>query len=100
MVFLGSGRYGGQPGPDFAKFVEASDFKGRKVALLGTCWMMGMGADREAAATTQALEKKGATVLGSYRCRGKAFVFNPGRPNKGDLEAAKKFAKKMVPLGG
>jgi flavodoxin len=87
------------PAPEMRQFIEANDFKGRKVAFFGTYWMKGMGANVEADATTGALEKKGATVLGSYRCPGKTMLFNLGRPNNKDIDGAKKFAREMVKPG-
>jgi flavodoxin len=101
IVFLGSGRYGGLPGPEMLRFIEANDFKGRKVAFFGTYWIAGLNAKREEDATTQALQKKGATVLGSYRCSGKSLrVFKPGHPDKEELDGAKKFAREMIRLAG
>jgi flavodoxin I len=95
VVFLGSGRYGGMPGQEMVKFIEANDFKGRKVAFFGTYWLAGLNKRRETETTTKALEKKGAIVLDSYRCPGKFIVFNHSRPNASDLEGAKEFAGKM-----
>jgi flavodoxin len=98
VVFLGSGRYGGQPGPEMIKFFEVNDFKGRKVALFGTYWREGLNKGREQETTTRALEKKGAVVLGSYRCRGQSKIFNRGHPDKEDLAGAKKFASEIAKL--
>ena len=98
VVFLGSGRYGGQPGPEMEKFIASNNFKGRKVAYFSTCWRMGLSKDRELAATNKALEQKGAIVLGDFHCPGKTKIFNGGRPNQNDLEDAKKFAKEMLKL--
>ena len=98
VVFLGSGRYGGLPGPEMQKFIEANDFKGRKVAFFGTYWREGLSAGRELESTTKALEKKGAIVLGSYRCKGKTKIFNPGHPTREELDGAGKFAGEMIRL--
>ena len=99
IVFLGSGRYGGLPGPEMVKFIEANDFKGMKVAVFGTYWFSWLNNKREAEATTTALQKKGAAVLGSYRCKGKFItLFNLGHPDKEDLDKAKKFAREMAGL--
>ena len=100
VIFLGSGRYGGLPGPEMQKFIEAGDFKGRKVAYFSTFWRAGMSKDREVESTTKALEKKGAIVLGDYHCPGKTTVFNMGHPDAEDLGDAKKFAKEMARLAG
>jgi flavodoxin len=96
VIFLGSGRYGGLPGPEMQKFIDASDFKGRKVAYFSTFWRATLSKDREVEATTKALEKKGAIVLGEYHCPGKTKIFNSGHPNAEDLGSAKKFAKEMA----
>lgn len=96
VIFLGSGRYGGLPGPDMQKFIEANDFRGRKVAYFSTCWRMGMSKDREIESTVKALEKKGAIVLGDYHCLGKTKIFNLGHPDAKDLDSAKKFAREMA----
>jgi len=100
VVFLGSGRYGGLPGKAMMEFMAANDFNGRKVAFFGTCWFLRLNAKREAWGTTEAMEKKGATVLGSYHCRGKTFyVFNRGHPDRDEVDGAKKFAREMAKLG-
>jgi flavodoxin len=97
VVFLGSGRYGGQPGREMMEFIEANDFRGRKVAYFSTCWAIGLNKPREAEFSIRALENKGATVLGDYHCKGKTFgIFNRGHPGKEDLDGARKFAREMV----
>jgi len=50
------------------------------------------------AAMTDLLTRKGATILGSYHCRGKFLLMNRGHPNKEDLDNAKKFAREMITL--
>jgi flavodoxin I len=97
VLFLGSGCYGDKPGEDMAKLIAAHDFTGRKVALFGTS---GAGAGKEVAAMEESLKNKGATILGSYHSKGRAFVVvNIGHPNKDDLEGARKFAREMAKLG-
>jgi len=98
VLFLGSGTYGGAPGKEMMKFVTDNVFTGRRVALFGTS-MAEAGARKMIAALEDALTRKGATVLGSYQCRGKFLLFNRGRPNTGDLDNAKKFAREMVRAG-
>jgi hypothetical protein len=66
----------------------------RKVAVFGTS---GGDAGLEVDLMIDALKRKGATVLGSYHCKGRAFLlFNKGHPNQEDLDDAKKFGKEMV----
>jgi flavodoxin I len=97
ILFIGSGCYGGQAGEDMSKFIGKNEFTGRKVALFGTS---GGGEGREVNAMAEALKKKGATVLGTYNTKGKAFVIiNIGHPNKDELDGARKFAREMAKLG-
>jgi len=96
IIFLGSGCYGGKPSEDMMKFIERNDFSGRKIALFGTS---GGNAGMEVDLMAVALKHKGATVLGSYHCKGKAFLlFNTGRPNQEDLDGARKFVREMAML--
>jgi flavodoxin len=93
-LFLGSGTYGGKPGGAMQKFIASQDFSGRRVALFGTSGGA-EGAKKMIGGMEEELGKKGATILGSYHCRGKFLFTNRGHPDKGDLENAKKFAKQM-----
>lgn len=97
IIFLGSGCYGGRPGEEMMRFIEKNDFNGQKVALFGTS---GGGAGLEVDLMAGALKLKGATVLGSYHCKGKAFLlFSQGHPDQGDLEGAREFARDVETLG-
>lgn len=99
VVFLGSGCYGGKPGVDMAKFIEASDFDGRKVALFGTSADI-MG--NETIVMAEALKRKGVSVVGSYHCKGQhkaIFFLGRGHPNGEDLAGAKKIAREMMKNG-
>lgn len=95
LLFLGSGTYGGRPGEVMAKFIAAGNFTGRKVALFGTSGAAA-GAEKMIAAMTEPLAQKGATVLGSWHCRGRTFIVNWGHPDTEDLASAKKFAQEML----
>jgi flavodoxin I len=95
ILFLGSGTYGGAPGIEMMKFVTDNVFAGRRVALFGTS-MSEAGALKMIAAMEDGLTRKGATVLGNFHCRGKFLLFNRGRPDAEDLDAAKKFAREMI----
>jgi flavodoxin I len=95
ILFLGSGTYGSAPGIEMMKFVTDNVFSGCKVALFGTS-LADSGAQKMIAAMEDALIRKGATILGSYHCRGKFLLFNRGRPSAEDLENAKKFAREML----
>ena len=97
LLFMGSGSYGDKPGEDMARFIANNDFTGRKVALFGTS---GAGAGKEVAAMAEALKQKGAVVIGSYHCKGKAFiVVNIGHPNRDEMEDARIFAREMAKVG-
>lgn len=96
IIFLGSGCYGSKPGEEMMKFIEKNDFSVRKVAVFGTS---GGNAGIEVDLMAAALKHNGATVLGSYHCKGKAFLlFSTGHPNREDLEGARKFAGETVML--
>ena len=95
ILFLGSGTYGGKPGEAMMKFIESGNFSERKVAIFGTSASIA-GAQKMIATMEDALTKKGATILGSYDCRGKIFLVNRGHPSSEDLDNAKKFAREMI----
>jgi len=95
ILFLGSGTYGGKPGEAMMKFIGSGNFSGRKVAIFGTSGSVA-GGQNMIVVMTDLLQRKGATILGNYHCRGKTFLVNWGRPNKEDLDNAKKFAREMI----
>jgi flavodoxin len=95
ILFLGSGTYGGKPGEAMMKFIASGNFSGRKVAIFGTSASVA-GGQNMIVVMTDMLQQKGATILGSYHCRGKTFLVNWGHPNKEDLDNAKKFAREMI----
>jgi flavodoxin len=95
ILFLGSGTYGGKPGEALMKFIGSGSLAGKKVAMFGTS-MSPAGSEKMIAAMTDALTQKGATILGSWHCPGKFLLMNRGRPNKEDLDGAKKFAREML----
>jgi flavodoxin I len=95
ILFLGSGTYGGKPGEAMMKFIESGNFSGRKVAIFGTSASLA-GGQKMIGAMTDILKRKGATIMGSYHCRGKFFLVNWSHPNKEDLDKAKKLAREML----
>ncbi len=96
VLFLGSGTYGGRPGNEMMDFINSNNFTGLKVAIFYTS-ANPHGNQKLVDAMTGALKSKGATIQGIFHCPGKFLLFmNRGRPNKEDLDNAKKFAKEMV----
>ena len=98
VLFLGSGTYGGKPGEAMMKFIGSGNFSGRKIALFGTAASL-TGVQKMTGAMTDILKQKGATILGSYHCKGKFLLVNWGHPNDEDLKNAKKFAREMLNKG-
>lgn len=98
ILFLGSGTYGGKPGEAMTRFIGSGNFSGRKVALFGTSGGAG-GAEKMTAVMADALKQKGAAIIGSYHCPGRFLVMNWGRPNREDIDKAKKFAREMLKAG-
>ena len=94
-LFLGSGTYGGRPGEAMMKFIGPGTFSGRRVALFGTS-AAPAGSEKMIAVMADDLKQKGATILGSWHCRGRFLLLNRGRPGKEDLDNAKKFAREML----
>jgi flavodoxin I len=95
VLFLGSGVYGGKPGKALARLIETTNFAETKVALFATSGGA-ESAEKMLANLADAVRKKGATVLGTFHCRGKFLFSNRGHPNGEDLERAKKFAREML----
>jgi flavodoxin len=95
ILFLGSGTYGGKPGEVMMKFIESGNLSGHKVAIFGTSASL-TGGQKMIDAMSDSLKRKGATIVGSYRCKGKFFLVNRGHPTKEDLDNAKKFAREML----
>lgn len=93
LLFLGTGCYGGKPSPKLDEFVNTNTFKGVHVALFGTS---GAGEGKQLHTIQDALKTKGATIKGTFDCKGKFTLFNRGRPNADDLARAKQFAQQMT----
>ena len=94
LLFLGSGSYGDKPADEMLSFIGRNDFAGRRVALFGTS---GRGEGKEVEGMAAALKQKGATVVGTYYTKGKAFVLvNIGHPGRDELEGARAFAREIA----
>ena len=94
-LFLGSGTYGGRPGEAMTTFIGSGTFTGRRVALFGTSASPD-GSGKMMAVMADALQQKGATIIGRYGCRGRFLVLNWSHPDNIDLDNARKFARDMV----
>ena len=75
------------------KFIEDNNFKSRNVAIFGTS---GGGEGIEVKEMENILKVKEAGIKGKFYCKGKIFLINRGRPNDGDLNEAKEFAKNIL----
>lgn len=94
FVFLGAGLYGPLRGFGFRRFIDRSNFDGRKVALFGTS---GEGRGKELGALEEAVAAKGAEVAGRFFCRGEfLFLVNRQHPTSDDLGAARRFAREIA----
>lgn len=94
VIFLGTGCYGGKPANEILKFIEKTDFKGKKVALFSTS---GGAMGKELDILTEALNGTGAKVKNRLLIKGKMFgIFNRGKPDEADLQRARQFAREMV----
>ena len=93
LIFLGSGKYGNQPGKIMMEFIENNNFKSRNVALFGTS---GSGKGLEVQEMEKALNAKEASIIEKFFCRRKFMLFNRGKPNEQDFTEAKKFAKQIM----
>ncbi len=90
LLVVGSGTYSNKSGKGMTEFLQKlPSMKGKKAAVFETA-SRGGGAGREMEGI---LKEKGATVVGSFSCRGSLLKFiNRGRPNEEDMENARKFA--------
>jgi flavodoxin I len=93
LLFLGSGCYGSKPGKDMIDFIEENNFKSKNVALFGTS---GGGLGQEVIEMEKILNSKGAKTKGKYYCKGKLFLINRKKPDRIDIDNAKRFAKEMI----
>lgn len=92
VIFVGTGLYG--PYQGLRKFINRTEFSGRKVALFGTS---GEGKGKEVGLLEQLLSTKGADIVGRFHCRGEfLFLLNRNRPSSADLEGARIFARRVA----
>jgi flavodoxin len=93
LLLIGSGNYGKQPATEVSDFLGSLEkAKGRKAAVFGTYG----GGENAIISMKSMLAEKSVKVLGTWGCKGAAFLlFNRGRPNEEDLAHAREFAKKI-----
>ena len=95
ILFLGSGMYGTGPGDYLNRLLRTGTFAGRKVALFATASYPADG-EKMLGTMADALEKKGATVLGDSAPRGKVIIVKWRRPHPEDLAEARNWAREIV----
>lgn len=95
MLVVGSGTYGGMPGPKITEFLGSLPQKaGGKAAVFTTSAgpkPLSLGKMKGA------LEGKGYEIVASFDCRGHFALINRGHPDEGDLEKAREFARGLKP---
>lgn len=94
IVFLGSGMYGTGPGLLMNRLLREGIFAGRKVALFATASYPGEG-EKMLGSMADALEKKGAKILGNTESHGKVIIVHFRNVHKEDLEDARKWAQEI-----
>lgn len=110
LIGFGSGIYFGRHHKNLLRFIENINVKGKKAFIFSTSWnkkiLLINNFDK---AILKKLSKKSFDVIGNFNCRGrKAYYKNTGliirpfcksgeedRPNKEDIEKAKRFAESL-----
>jgi flavodoxin len=93
MLVVGSGTYGGMPGPSILEFLKGiPQVTGSRAAVFVTS--AGPG-PRSLPRIKGALEEKGYTVISSFDCRGKFMLANRSHPDENDLDNARAFAREL-----
>ena len=99
LVFLGTGIRGGEPYVELLNYLNTADLGTGKRFVLFMTWAGG-GASNKLAyeRVKQTLEAKGQRLGENYFiCLGQTFGFTRrGRPNAGDLAAARKWAAEQL----
>jgi flavodoxin len=99
LVFLGTGIRGGEPYAELLNYLNTADLGTGKCFVLFMTWAGG-GASNTLAyeRVKQTLQSKGQRLSENYFiCLGQTFGFtHRGRPNAGDLAAARKWATEQL----
>jgi flavodoxin len=93
ILFLGGAVHWGGVDKELKKFIQGLDGRVKKVAVFSTAAFM------QSAYPTlkKLLEAQKLTVTAyEFHCRGKFLLFHRDRPNAGDLELARKFAREII----
>lgn len=91
MLVVGTGTYGGMPGPALVEFLKCMPrTTGGKAATFATS--AGPG-PKSLTRVKDALEEKGYAFVSSFDCRGQFMLANRGHPDEKDLENARAFAR-------
>lgn len=89
FLVVGSGTYGGLPGPKLVEFLQGLP---QATACRAAVFATSAGPSPKSIPNIKgALEGKGYIVISSFDCRGKFLAFNRGHPDEKDLENAKAF---------
>jgi len=93
MLVVGSGTYGGMPGPSILEFLKSiPQTAGGKAAVFATS----AGPNpRSLPKLKNALEEKGYPIVTSFDCRGQFMLANRGHPDEKDVENARAFARDL-----
>lgn len=93
LLVVGSGNYGGKPHDTIQKFIDNLQPNGNsKAAVFATS---GGPEPKCIPIMEDALERKGYTVISSFKCRGRFLFANRGHPNEDDLKNARAFANRL-----
>ena len=99
LIGFGSGIYGGKFHKTLLQFAESlPDYAGKRAFVFSTS---GIGGTKWHAALKEQLVNRGFSIVGDFSCKGWDTVgplklfggINKGRPNEGDLEDARVFAR-------
>jgi flavodoxin I len=95
LVFAGSGNYGGSCSKEMEGFLKSIvPAEDRYGAVFGTAGGSGKG---HLGAMAGLLGEKGVKIVGEWGCLGQEYSLkNKGKPDEGDLEDAREFAKKTL----
>jgi flavodoxin len=93
LLVVGSGTYGGMPGPKLSEFLESLPQRGGgKAAVFSTS---AGPSPLSIPKMKKALQEKGYEIVSTFDCRGHFMLINRGRPNDQDLEGARAFAREL-----